>query len=62
MNSARVIGKTFSKFMHPSIQGVDIKILQPINPANKEPLGGPFFAADPLGVEQLQIIFIFLLI
>jgi len=50
MNSAKVIGITYSKFMHPSLQGLDIKILQPINPENKEPIGEPFFAADPLGV------------
>lgn len=51
MNCAKVIGKTYSKFMHPSLKGVDIKIIQVINPENREHIGKPFFAADPLGVE-----------
>lgn len=51
MNCAIVLGKTFSKFFHPSIKGVDIKIIQAINPENGKALGKPFFAADPLGVE-----------
>ena len=50
MNCAKVIGKTYSKFMHPSLKGVGIKIIQVINPENMEPMGKPFFAADPLGV------------
>ncbi len=56
MNIARVIGKTFSKFMHPSLKGIGIKILQPIDPVNKEPLGKPFFAADSLGVALNEIV------
>ena len=36
--------------------GFDLKILQPINPENKEPIGEPFFAADPLGVALEEIV------
>ncbi len=50
MNCARVIGKTYSKFLHPSIRGIDIKIIQIINPEDGKPIGKPFFAVDPLGV------------
>jgi ethanolamine utilization protein EutN len=50
MNCAKVIGKTYSKFMHPSLKGVGIKIIQVINPENMEPIGKPIFAVDPLGV------------
>lgn len=50
MNFAKVIGKTYSKFYHPSIKGVDIKIIQTINPENGKSIGEVFFAADALGV------------
>lgn len=50
MNCARVIGKTYSKFMHDSLVGVGIKILQTINPEDNSTIGKPFFAADTLGV------------
>ena len=50
MNCAKVIGKTYSKFMHPSVRGIDIKILQIVDAESGELSGKPFFAADPLGV------------
>ncbi len=31
MNCAKVIGKTYSEFMHPSLEGKDIKIIQILN-------------------------------
>ena len=51
MNSAKVIGKTYSDFMHPSLEGKDIKILQVINAETGKVEGRPFFATDPLGVS-----------
>jgi len=56
MNSAKVIGKTYSDFMHPTLEGKDIKILQIINVETGEPEGRPFFAADPLGVGIDEIV------
>lgn len=51
MNSAKVIGKTYSEYMHPSLEGKDIKIVQIINAETGKLEGRPFFAADPLGVS-----------
>lgn len=56
MNSAKVIGKTYSEFMHPSLEGKDIKILQIINAETGKLEGRPFFAADPLGVSIDEIV------
>ena len=56
MNCGRVIGKTYSKFMHPSLEGIDIKIIQVIDAENKKPLGKPFFAVDPIGVAIGELI------
>ncbi len=56
MNCGRVIGKTYSKFMYPSLEGLDIKIIQTINAENKKPLGKPFFAVDPIGVAIGELI------
>ena len=50
MNCAKVIGKTYSEFKHPSLEGYDFKILQVINAETGELEGGPFFAVDPIGV------------
>jgi len=56
MNCARVIGKTYSKFLHPSLRGIDIKIIQVINPEDGKAIGKPFFAADPLGVAIGELV------
>jgi microcompartment protein CcmK/EutM len=56
MNCAKVLGKTYSKFFHPSLTGVDIKIIQVINPENNQAIGKPFFAADPLGVAIGELV------
>ena len=56
MNSAKVIGKTNSDFMHPSLEGKDIKILQIINAETGELEGRPFFATDPIGVSIDEIV------
>ena len=50
MNCAKVIGKTYSEFKHPSLDGYDFKILQTINAETGELEGRPFFAIDPIGV------------
>jgi microcompartment protein CcmK/EutM len=50
MNCAKVIGKTYSEFKHPSLKGYDFKILQIVDPGTGELTGRPFFAIDPLGV------------
>jgi microcompartment protein CcmK/EutM len=50
MNCARVIGKTYSEFKHPSLKGYDFKILQVVDAETRELKGRPFFAIDPLGV------------
>ncbi|TET51031.1 MAG: hypothetical protein E3J58_02680 [Actinomycetota bacterium] len=56
MNSAKVIGKTYSEFMHPSLEGKDIKIVQTINAETGELEGRPFFAIDPLGVNIDEVV------
>ena len=56
MNSAKVIGKTYSDFMHPTLEGKDIKILQVVNAETGKLEGRPFFAADPLGVGIDEIV------
>jgi microcompartment protein CcmK/EutM len=50
MNCAKVIGKTYSEFKHPSLMGYDFKILQLVNAEKGTPEGKPFFAVDPVGV------------
>lgn len=50
MNCAKVIGKTYSEFKHPSLKGYDFKILQTMDAGTGKPAGRPFFAIDPLGV------------
>jgi len=56
MNSGIVIGKTYSKFMHPSMEGKSIKIIQPVSVEDQEPLGKPFFAVDPIGVAIGELV------
>ncbi len=56
MNSAKVIGKTYSDFMHHSLEGKDIKIIRIINAETGEWEGKPFFATDPLGVSIDEIV------
>ena len=56
MNCGRVIGKTYSKFMHPSLEGKNFKIVQAISAENKKPLGRPFFAVDPIGVAIGELV------
>ena len=50
MNCAKVIGKTYSKFMHPLLEGKNIKIIQDINAKTGRSMGKPFFAVDAIGV------------
>lgn len=58
MNYAKVIGKTYSEHSHPSIKGIDIKIIQvlAIEKDNEKLSGKPFFAIDPLGVAIGELV------
>jgi len=47
---AKVIGKTYSNFKHYSYEGIEIKILQDINPETGELINKPIFAMDAIGV------------
>ena len=46
---AKVIGITWSDHKHYSYDGVEIKIIQDLNPENGEFIGKPFFAMDAVG-------------
>lgn len=48
---AKVIGKTYSNFKHPSLEGLDIKIIEDINIKTGKPTGKKILAMDPLGVS-----------
>lgn len=56
MNCAKVIGKTYSKFMHLSLEGKCIKIIQCINAETGGPIGKPLFAVDTIGVDIGEIV------
>lgn len=56
MNCAKVIGKTYSEFMHPSLKGKDFKIIQIINPETGKLEGRPFFAVDLIGVAIDELV------
>jgi len=47
---AKVIGKTYSNFKHYSYEGIEIKILQDINPETGDLINKPIFAMDAIGV------------
>jgi ethanolamine utilization protein EutN len=47
---AKVIGKTYSNFKHYSYEGIEIKILQDINPETCDLMNKPIFALDAIGV------------
>ena len=47
---AKVIGKTYSNFKHYSYEGIEIKILQDINPETGDLINKPIFALDAIGV------------
>lgn len=47
---AKVIGKTYSNFKHYSYDGIEIKILQDINPETGDLINKPIFAMDAIGV------------
>ncbi len=47
---AKVIGKTYSNFKYPTLEGIEIKIIQELNMETKEPTGKPLFALDAIGV------------
>jgi ethanolamine utilization protein EutN len=47
---AKVIGKTYSNFKHYSYEGIEIKILQDINPETGGFINKPIFALDAIGV------------
>ena len=47
---AKVIGKTYSNFKHYSYEGIEIKILQDINPETGDLMNKPLFALDAIGV------------
>jgi microcompartment protein CcmK/EutM len=47
---AKVIGKTYSNFKHYSYDGIEIKILQDINPETGDFINKPVFALDAIGV------------
>ncbi len=48
---AKVVGKTYSNFKHPSLEGLDIKIIEDINIKTGKPTGKKVLAMDPLGVS-----------
>ena len=43
-------GKTYSNFKHYSYEGIEIKILQDINPETGDLINKPIFAMDAIGV------------
>jgi microcompartment protein CcmK/EutM len=47
---AKVIAKTYSNFKHYSYEGIEIKILQDINPETGDLINKPIFALDAIGV------------
>ena len=47
---AKVLGKTYSNFKHYSYEGIEIKILQDINPETGDLINKPIFALDAIGV------------
>ncbi len=47
---AKVLGKTYSNFKHYSYDGIEIKIIQDINPETGELINKPLFALDAIGV------------
>ena len=47
---AKVLGKTYSNFKHYSYEGIEIKILQDINPETGDLINKPLFALDAIGV------------
>lgn len=47
---AKVLGKTYSNFKHYSYDGVEIKIIQDINPETGKLINKPLFAVDAIGV------------
>ncbi len=48
---AKVIGKTYSNFKHPSLEGLDIKIIEDVNIVTGKLTGKKTLAMDPLGVS-----------
>ena len=46
---AKVIGVTWSNHKHYSYNGIEIKIIQDLNPEDGDFLGKPFFAMDAVG-------------
>ena len=48
---AKVIGKTYSNFKHPALEGIGIKIIQDIDIETGEAAGSPILALDALGVS-----------
>ena len=48
---AKVIGITWSNHKHYSYEGIEIKIIQDINPQTGDFIGKPFFALDAVGTS-----------
>ncbi len=48
---AKVIGKTYSNFKHPSLVGIDIKVIEEVNIKTGRLTGKKVLALDPLGVS-----------
>ena len=46
---AKVIGVTWSNHKHYSYKGIEIKVIQDLNPESKTLQGKPFLAMDALG-------------
>jgi len=46
---AKVVGVTWSDHKHYSYEGIEIKIIQDLNPETGELTGKPFFAMDAVG-------------
>ncbi|MDD3776651.1 MAG: EutN/CcmL family microcompartment protein [Actinomycetota bacterium] len=49
---AKVIGKTYSNFKHPSLEGIAIKIIEDVNIKTGQLTGKKSLAMDPLGVSM----------
>jgi len=53
---AKVIGKTYSKYKHSALEGIDIKIIQNISVESGKAIGDPLLALDPIGVALEEFV------
>ncbi|MCG9479878.1 MAG: hypothetical protein K9H14_06665 [Actinomycetia bacterium] len=52
----KVIGKTYSNFKHPSLEGIAIKIIEDVDIKTGKLTGKKTLALDPLGVSMGEYI------